>query len=221
MLSSSYAPHGQAGQDPPSIRDNVSSRTVFVSFRATTLHSWPHSLALSFIFSFASEIVRDCWAAVDVSAGAEVKGDPEELDLHRFLRTVFKIHHFKAKLQFSISFNSIVNVHFQKSVHSFEQWGWTAHTGRKLCLKMLSATGKNTDICGRRTIFRDIPAGLSVISSILSDIWNQDPAACFGNDKHPRTVPSRRAWALVTLWKRSECFSGDAWRVSKVGRVHN
>lgn len=114
----------------------------------------------------------------------------------------------------------------KKCAHSFVQRGQIAHTGRKLCLKMLSATGKKTDICAQKKKKKKTSSGIFLqdgvsFPSILSDIRNWDPAARCWNEKRPGAVLSPRAWALVTIWKRNEWFSGDAWRVSKVGRVHN
>lgn len=86
----------------------------------------PHSLTLSFIFSLASEIVRDWRPDVDVSAGSE--DDPEEPHLHRLFCIIFKIHHLKLNYSFLSDFIKFI---------------WTLHWHVKKVCTQVCAMGLN------------------------------------------------------------------------------
>lgn len=164
----------------------------------------PHSLTLSFIFSLASEIVRDWRADVDVSAGSE--DDPEEPHLHRLFCIIFKIHHLKLNYSFLSDFFKFIwtlHWHVKKSVHT------ALCNGAKLLTQAENYVSKCYLPQGKRlTFLHEKLSGIFLqdwesFPSILSDIWNRDPAMCW-NDKRPGAVPlwslfGRRASASLAM----------------------
>lgn len=126
---------------------------------------------------------------------------------------------------FSSDFIKIIwtlHVYGKKCAHSFCATGPNcSHRQKIMPQNVISHREKDWHLCTKKTssgIFLQVWVSFP---SIFSDIRNWDPAACFWNEKRSGGVLSRCAWALVTIWKRNEWFSGDAWCVSKVGRVHN
>lgn len=107
-------------------------------------HSWVTLETPFFCLEFHFQIrfwdSERLWAVVQRSE--VIRKNLTCIELHRNYRVFF--------LSDFIKFIWTLHVYVKKCAHSFMQRGQIAHTGRKLCLKMLSATGKKTDICAQK-----------------------------------------------------------------------
>lgn len=122
----------------------------------------PHSFASSFIFRLASEIVRDCGQMFRGQRWSEKTWPALKLIqitgffLSDFIKIIWTLH-----------------VYGKKCAHSFCATGPNcSHRQKIMPQNVISHREKDWHLCTKKNIFRDIPAGLSVISQHL--LWHTE-----------------------------------------------